>query len=227
MYLTMSRIITAIENQKKDPQRVNIYLDEEFAFGLAGFLATWLQVGQSLSEEKIKTLISEDLLESAVQKALHFLSFRPRSTSEIRKNLANRGIPENVIEETIYRLQKNSILDDQRFAQDWIENRTAFRPRSRSALRMELRLKGIPDDVIQTALKDIDDEALTFQAAQKYLRRLEGLNKLEFRKKLSSHLARRGFSFASINPVVTHVWNEIQPTSDHGASTNNEDNSWK
>ena len=225
--INMTRIITAIENQKKDPQRVNIYLDEEFAFGMAGFLAAWLQVGQELNEEKIESLISEDLLESTVQKALHFMNFRPRSTSEIRKNLANKDIPESVIEETIDRLQKNSILDDQRFAQNWIENRTAFRPRSRSALRMELRLKGVPDDVIQTALEDIDDEALAFQAAQKYLRRLEGLNKLEFRKKLISHLARRGFSFASINPVVTRVWNEIQPTSNHGASINNEDNSWK
>jgi regulatory protein len=226
MFLIMTRIITAIEKQKKDPQRVNIYLDEEFAFGLAGYLAAWLQVGQILSEEKINKLISEDLLESAVQKALHFLSFRPRSTSEVRKNLANRDIPENVIEETIDQLQKKAVLDDLKFAEDWIENRTDFRPRSRSALRMELRLKGIPDDVIQTALEDVDDEALTFQAAQKYLRRLTGLNKLEFRKKLSAHLARRGFSFTSINPVVTHVWNEIQSTSDHGALTNNEENSW-
>jgi regulatory protein len=223
----MTRIITAIENQKKDPQRVNIYLDEEFAFGLAGYLAAWLQVGQALNEEKIKALISDDQLESAVQKALHFLSFRPRSTSEVRKNLANRDIPESVIEETIDRLHKNFVLDDQKFAQDWIENRSDFRPRSRSALRMELRLKGVPEDVIQTALEEIDDEALTMQAAQKYLRRLEGLNKLEFRKKLSAHLARRGFNFASINPVVTLVWNEIQSTTDHGTSNNNEENSWK
>ena len=224
--LTMTRIITAIENQKNDPQRVNIFLDEEFAFGLAGYLAAWLQVGQTLSEEKINELISKDLLESALQKALHFLSFRPRSTSEVRKNLANRDIPENVIEETIDRLQKNSILDDMKFAQDWVENRSDFRPRSRTALRMELRLKGIPDDVIQTALAAVDDDALTLKAAQKYLRRLSGLTKLEFRKKLSAHLARRGFSFASINPVVTNIWNEIQSTSDHGALANNEENSW-
>lgn len=227
MFLTMTRIITAIENQKKDPQRVNIYLDDEFAFGLAGFLAAWLTVGQALNEEKINKLISDDLLEHAVQKALHYLSFRPRSISETRKNLKNRDIPENVIDETIDRLQKNSLLDDQKFALDWIENRTAFRPRSRSALRMELRLKGIQDDVIENVLESIDDEALTLQATRKYIRHLEGLNKLEFRKKLSSHLTRRGFNFASINPVVTLVWNEIQTTSNHGALTNNEDNPWK
>lgn len=223
----MTRIITAIENQKKDPRRVNIYLDSEFAFGVSGYLAAWLQVGQSLSEEKINELVSEDILESTVQKALHFLSYRPRSINEIRKNLANRDIPEGVIEETINRLQKNSILDDHKFALEWIENRNAFRPRSRSALRLELRQKGISDEVIQTVLNDINDESLALQAARKYMRRLEGLNQIEFRKKLSAHLVRRGFYFSSINPVVTVVWNEIQPKSDRGTSTNNEDNSWK
>lgn len=223
-FLTMTRIITAIEIQKKDPNRVNIYLDDEFAFGLAGYLAVWLKVGDPVSEEKITNLISDDHLETSVQKALHFLSFRPRSTCEVRKNLENREIPESVIEETIERLKRNSVLDDQKFAQDWIENRSDFRPRSRSALRMELRQKGIPEEVIQTALEEVDEEALTIQAARKYLRRLSGLNKLEFRKKLSAHLARRGFSFASINPVVTLAWNEIQSTSDHGASINNEEN---
>jgi len=217
MFYNMTRMITAIENQNRDPQRVNIYLDGEFAFGLAGILAIWLQVGQALSEEKIKEFITKDLLESTFQKALHFLSFRPRSTSEVRKNLEKRDIPDSVIEETIERLKNSSLLDDQKFAQVWIENRTSFHPRSRSALQMELRMKGIPDDVIQTALKEIDDDDLTMQAARKYMHRLEGLNKLEFRKKLSSHLVRRGFGFASINPVVKIVWNEIQPTSDHGA----------
>jgi regulatory protein len=210
----MTRIITAIEPQKKDPQRVNIYLDEEFAFGLVGFLAAWLKIGQTINEEQMNALISDDLLESATQKALHFLSFRPRSVSEVRKNLAGREIPESVIEETIVKLQNNFYLDDQKFAQEWIENRSEFRPRSRSALRMELRLKGVPEDVIQTALEGIDDDLLTMQAAQKYLRRLDGLEKFEFRKKLSAHLARRGFSFASINPTVTTIWNEIQENSD-------------
>ncbi|HCC78147.1 MAG: hypothetical protein A2X25_04920 [Chloroflexi bacterium GWB2_49_20] len=222
----MTRIITAIEPQKKDPKRVNIYLDDEFAFGLAGYLAVWLKVGQVLTQEKINALTSDDLLESTVHKALHFLSFRPRSVSEVRKNLAGRDIPENAIEVTITRLQENSFLDDLKFAQDWVANRKDFRPCSRSALQMELRLKGIPDDVIQTALDDVDDDVLTLQAARKYAHRLTGLNKLEFRKKLSAHLARRGFSFASINPIVMLAWNEIQSAFDHGASNNNEDNSW-
>jgi regulatory protein len=224
MFLIMTRMITAIEPQKRDPKRVNIYLDGEFAFGLAGILAAWLKVGQALSEEKITALSSDDLLENTYQKALHYISYRPRSIHEVRKNLTGREIPESAIEETLKRLQENSLLNDQKFAKDWVENRNDFRPRSRSALRMELKQKGIPEEIIEITLEEnIDEEALALQAAHKYKRRLENLDKLEFRKKLSAHLSRRGFSYTSINPVVSQVWNEIQPDQGNGVSLDSED----
>ena len=50
------RKITAIEVQKRTPNRVNIYLDGEFAFGLSRIVAVWLRTGQELSEEKIEQL---------------------------------------------------------------------------------------------------------------------------------------------------------------------------
>src|SRR3990172_4788022 len=78
--------ITAIEPQQKDPQRVNVYLDGEFAFGLARITAGWLTVGQELGEEKVASLLAEDANKTAYQKALHFLSYRPRSSSEVRQN---------------------------------------------------------------------------------------------------------------------------------------------
>jgi len=218
-------MITAIEPQKKDPKRVNIYLDGEFAFGISGILAAWLKVGQSLSEEKINTLISDDGLENTYQKALHFMSVRPRSIAEVRKNLQGRDIPLILIEETVKRLQNNSLLNDLKFAQDWVGNRNDFRPRSQSVLRLELRMKGIAEEDIQKALENnLDDETLALLAAQKYKHRLKDLNKLEFRKKISGYLSRKGFSFTSINPVFTAIWNEIHPGSENGVSINNEEN---
>jgi len=218
-------MITSIEPQKNDPKRVNIYLDGEFAFGMSGILAAWLKVGQSLTEEKINTLIIDDGLESTYQKALHFMSFRPRSIAEVRKNLQGREIPLSLIEETIKLLQSNSLLNDLKFAQDWVANRSDFHPRSQSALRLELRMKGIAEEDIQKALEiGLDDETLALLAAQKYKHRLKGLNKIEFRKKISSYLSRKGFSFTSINPVFTTIWNEIHPGSENGVSINNEEN---
>ena len=48
--------ITAIKLQRRNHQRVNIYLNGQFAFGLARIVAAWLQVGQNISHEKIEQL---------------------------------------------------------------------------------------------------------------------------------------------------------------------------
>lgn len=225
------RTVTAIEPQKKNPRRVNVYLDGEFAFGLTRVVAAWLTIGQTLAEEKLASLQAEEARENVYQKALHFLSYRPRSTAEVRQNLNKHNVPETLIEATLERLQHNGLVNDEAFAHAWVENRTEFRPRSRSALRMELRRKGLNDEVIQSILEEsVDDEALAQQAARKYVRRLEGLERSEFRHKLSGFLARRGFSYSTIAPLVSqvwhecHLWQEMHQTADGREKTDNEEN---
>jgi len=133
-FLTTMRKITAIQAQKKAPNRVNIYLDGEYAFGLARITAAWLRVGQELDEKKIEQLQAEDAKERALQQALLFLSYRARSESEIRKNLQKHEIPEAVIDETLERLKQDGLANDRQFAKAWVENRSAFRPRSKRVL---------------------------------------------------------------------------------------------
>jgi len=200
--------ITAIESQKRDPNRVNIHLDSEYAFSLSRIVAAWLKVGLELSEEKVSLLKAEDARERALQQAMLFLSYRARSESEIRQNLRKHEIPEEIIEQTLERLRENRLADDNQFARTWVENRNTFRPRSRRALTMELRQKGIPDDAAQSATADVDEEALAYSAGLKKARRLEVLEWNEFRKKLSEFLARRGFPYSVIAPVVSRIWNE-------------------
>ncbi len=89
-----------------------------------------------------------------------------------------------------------------------MENRSTFRPRSRRALAVELRQKGIPDDAVQAALTDVDEEALAYEAGLKRARRLEALEWNEFRTKLSEFLARRGFPYSVVAPVVSRLWTE-------------------
>lgn len=200
--------ITAIQVQKNNPNRVNVYLDGEFAFGLARIVAAWLQVGQVLGEEKIAELQAEDSRERAMQQALLFLSYRARSENEIRKNLSKHEIPDAVIEETLERLRREGFADDKKFASAWVENRSTFRPRGRRALALELRQKGIDDPTIESALEGIDDEALAYEAGQKKARKLRVQEWAEFRKKMSEFLARRGFSYSDIAPIVKRLWNE-------------------
>lgn len=209
------RKITAIEVQKRTPNRVNIHLDGEFAFGLARIVAAWLRVGQEISEEKIEQLVAEDARERAYQQAMLFLSYRARSEAEIRKNLRKHEIPEAVIEQTVERLRQDGLANDNQFAQAWVENRNTFRPRSRRMMAMELKQKGLADEAIQSAVESVDDDASAYEAAQKRAVRFKGLEWIDFRRKLSEFLARRGYSYSVIAPVVTRIWNETHADTHH------------
>ena len=199
---------------------MNIHLDGVYAFGLSRLVAAWLKVGQELSEGKRTELLAEDAREHAYQQALIFLSYRARSESEIRQNLHKHEIPEDVIEQTLERLRSNQLADDPQFARTWVENRSTFRPRSRRALQMELRQKGLSDEIAQTALTGLDEDALAYEAGLKKARRFEALEWNEFRKKLSEFLARRGFPYSVIAPVVSRLWNEAH--SEHHILDNEE-----
>ena len=207
--------ITALVVQKRNPNRVNLYLDGEYAFGVARIVAAWLRVGAELDEKKIEQLQLEDARERALQQALLFLSYRARSESEIRQNLSKHEIPETVIDETLERLRQDGLANDNEFAQAWVENRSTFRPRSRQMLAMELRQKGLDDESMHAALKNVDDDPLAYEAALKRAVRFKNLEWSEFRKKLSEFLARRGFPYAVIAPVVSRIWNEMHVQEQH------------
>ncbi len=187
---------------------MNIYLDGEFAFGLSRFVAAWLSVGQELTEEKISRLQAEDTQEVAYQQALKFLNFRQRSQVEVERNLKEHQFSEEVIAGVIDRLSNSGFLNDERFAQAWVENRNEFRPRGSNLLRMELRQRGLQDEAIESALQGIDEEELAYRAGVKQSRKLDGLDRNQFRKKMYAFLARRGFNYEIISPVVERVWNE-------------------
>jgi regulatory protein len=209
----MDRKITALKAQKKNPNRVNVFLDGEFAFGVSRIVAAWLKTGQILTEEKVLSLQQDDAREVAFQNALIVISYRPRSVHEVQKKLREKGFDDTVIDLVVERLKASGLVEDKEFAQAWIENRTVFRPRSQRLMALELRQKGVPDEVVQKALVDsVDDETLAHQAAIQYARKLKNLEWLEFRKKLSAFLARRGFSFEIIGPLVRRVWQESQNT---------------
>ena len=221
------RKITAIQVQKKNPNRVSVSLEDEFAFGLSRIVAAWLSVGQVLSDEKIAALQTQDAREVAYQKAMLFLGYRARSVNEVRENLRKHEIPEAVIDEVLGRLQEANLLNDREFAQAWVENRSTFRPRSRRALALELRRKGLDDDVVRDTLDaQVDENALALQAARKYLRKLEKLEWQEFRQKLGSFLGRRGFSYDVVAPVVRQIWDEMHDPDGSRLIDDNEDVTW-
>ncbi len=205
----MAKLITALQAQTKNHNRISVFLDGQFAFGLTRIVAAWLQVGQSLTDEKIATLIADDEREIAYQRALKFLEVRQRSSSELRQRLIKYKTPPYLIDETLLRLQNNRLINDENFAQTWVENRAEFKPRSRRALTIELRQKGISGEIIDQTLENVDENELVYQAALKQGRKFSNLDWLEFRKKLLGFLARRGFNYELSSTAASRVWKEL------------------
>jgi len=208
----MDHKITALKLQKRNLQRVNVYLDGEFAFGLSRIVAAWLAVDQQISDEKIALLQAQDVFEIAYEQALNFLNYRQRSQAEVRKNLQAHQVPDQVIASVLERLEVNGLVNDQSFAQIWVENRIEFRPRSKKALVRELRQRGLDDEIIDQAVEQVDEDQQAYQAAVKYLRKLNTDEWQEFRQRLTNYLLRRGFNFDVIKPAVHKVWEEKQTT---------------
>ncbi len=203
--------ITGIEQQKKNPDRVNIFLDEQFAFGLHKIIALSLKLGDMLDDAAIQDLKEKDTREDAYQKALHFLNFRSRTEHEMRSRLIEYGFSEPVIDSVITALVEKEYLDDQKFAEAWVENRSALHPRGKRLLRIELMKKHVDENQIQSALASLpDEEKLIRDAAQKYCSRLKGLDKISFKKRLYGFLARRGFLYEDIKPIVDEIWEETE-----------------
>lgn len=201
--------ITGIEQQKNNPSRVNIFLDDQFALGLYKTVAFRLKIGDVLDETAVQALEAEDTKEEAYQKALRFLSFRPRTEYEMRSRLATYGFSEQVVESVIESLLEKEYLNDQKFAEDWIENRTALHPRGKRLLQIELRKKHVDEEKIQSALETFsDEENLIRDTAQRYCSRLKGLDKVTYKKRLYGFLTRRGFLFEDIKPIVDEMWEE-------------------
>ena len=202
-------VITALTTQKRNANRLNVYLDGTYAFSLATAVATTLKVGQTLSPELVTSLQQQDEASKAKEKAVQLISRRPRSIVEIQRHLRNKGYQDQAIEEAVMRLQEVGLLDDEAFARYWVDQRDTFKPRSHLALRQELQQKGVARHIIETAISEVDQTAAAQRVAAKQANRYAHLNKNEFRKKMGSFLHRRGFHYEIIRQVTNELWTTI------------------
>lgn len=195
--------VTKIKAQKNQ-RRVNIYLDGKFAFGLDAdnLLKAELEVGQELTEKQIRDLIFKNEFQKLYDRALKFISFRPRSEKEIRDYLKKKKAASRLADEVVKKLQSLGQLDDQAFAAWWFEQRAAFRPRGKFALKAELRQKGISQAIIEKVLEQLDELSLAQKAVVKKMKAYKKLGPREFRQKMTAFLARSGFSWETIREVL-------------------------
>ncbi|MCK9245710.1 MAG: RecX family transcriptional regulator [Anaerolineaceae bacterium] len=206
----MENVITDIQAQKRNRNRLNIFLDGQYAFSLDRMAAAWLTVGRQLNVEEVSRLQEKDEFQTALNRALHYLSYRARSNQEMQTYLRQKGFDTGLIDRVIARLIEERLIDDLDFAQAWLDNRERFRPRSQSLMRLELRQKGVAEPEIEQAMQTaaLDDFALAMKAGKKLSRRYQLLDKPEYDRKLAAALQRRGFSYAVVRECLPLLWKE-------------------
>jgi regulatory protein len=204
----MGGTVTSLRASTGRRKRVHVHLDGSYAFSLAGVLAARLRIGQELTGDDVEKLEREDAVEGAYQKALALIRRRPRSERELRMRFEQIHLPGAIQDAVVDRLQQAGLVDDRGFAEAWVENRSAFRPRAARMLRFELRQKGVPGSAIEAALEGYDEEGAATEAARKASRRFSHLSEADYRRRMSQYLARRGFDHATISPVVERMWRE-------------------
>lgn len=203
-------VITALEVSQRNANRVKLYLDDKFAMDLPLLEAARLQRGQCLTQAEVDALADDKLIQTAYDRAVHFLSYRPRSSEEVRRYLTKKTMAESTVAVVFDRLQAREYLDDLAFARFWIENRNRFKPMAPRALRYELRQKGIGDEIINSLLSEVDAGDAAYRAAKGRVHRYKGDSRQVFRRKLSGLLRRRGFDMETVNEVLLRLQLELE-----------------
>jgi regulatory protein len=138
------------------------------------------------------------------------LEQRMQTGRELRIRLVRKGFEPETIDAALAKLTEYGYLNDERFAELWIENRLAHRPRGKRMLEQELRQKGIDRQIVDETVAGlaIDDNAAAIELAQKRLKSVQGLPIEEQKKKLTGILARKGFDFGVIRTTLQTVLGE-------------------
>lgn len=205
----MAGVITALKAQRRK-ERVNVYLDGQFAFGLALVHAVWLKVGQALSDDEIAELRAADTVEQARLRAVDLIAYRPRSVREVQRRLKRAGADDAAIAAVVERLKAAGLLDDDAFSRAWVDSRMRTSPRSKRMIAWELRRKGVNRADIEAALEEVDEEDAAYRAAMQRLPRLRGLAPMERKRKLYDYLARKGFDYETIERAVQQVESSVE-----------------
>jgi regulatory protein len=200
--------ITAIKPQKKKKDRYNIYVDGEFAIGLAAetLVKSGIKIGQEISNEQIQQLIFKNEVANLLAKAYRFLSYRPRSEREIRDYLQRKSKNSSAIPTVLAELRQQGYIDDVEFTKWWVEQRREQNPRGLRLIRSELLQKGVPQKIIDEVLDEFADPEKEIEqamiAARKKLGTYQSLQPQEFKRKMANYLARRGFGWDAISEVL-------------------------
>lgn len=204
-------VITKIESQKKNTDRVNIYINDEFFMSVfTELIYTFnLKKGQEIDKDNLKSILDDDMYIKAKNKALNILSKADQSEKKIKEKLS-ADFEENTIEKVLDFLRNNKFIDDKLLAQKIVNTNINLNKCGKNKIKQNLYNKGINSDEISNAISNIDSDVEFENAmylAKKRYERLKNEDKKKIYQKLSQHLAYKGFGYDTIKSVLNKLLN--------------------
>ena len=200
--------ITAINPQRRNPNRYSIFIDGEFVLGIDKETVEDmdLRVGKLVDEKDLKKITSQEELDKAQAYALMLLGYRERSLREIKIRMRQKGYEEKRVEKVVKYLKDRNLINDKRFTQLWAESRIK-KGYGRWRIQSELEQKGVNREMADEILKDlysgIDEVQIALDLVEK--KRWVSKEPPRLTERVSNLLRRRGFSFEVISNVVEKI----------------------
>jgi len=197
--------ITSIKKQKSF-NRVNVYLDGKFGFGidLDSFVKLNLRVEQELTEAEVGQVVKKAEFQKTYEKILKYSTLRPRSKKELTDWLKRKKIHRSIYTKLFNRLKRLELIDDYKFAQWWVSQRIQFRGKSTLEITQELHQKGIDRNIIKKILgkSNINEDKIIVKLINKNKWRWSKYDKDLRKKKMRDYLMRRGFRWDAVKKFI-------------------------
>lgn len=206
----MSRVITKITRQKRNQQRYNIYLNEEYAFSIdeAILIQYSLTKGKTIDDLTIDEIAFDDEIQRAFNRALSFLSYQMRSEYEVHQKLKKLEFGEAVIQEALQKLKKLGFLNDKSYSKALLETKKKTAKKGPRAIQKDLEKKGIDQKLQQQVLHSFSEKEqleIALQLAEKAVRNEHRKTPSQMKQKIQEMLIRKGYSFTIIEQVLNEI----------------------
>lgn len=204
--------ITRLQVQKKNAERISVYLDDAFAFGIAldVLIEAELKKGDVLSVAVQEQLLAADELIRARVVAVNYIAYQARTEEEVRRRLRKAEFSEPAVEGALERMKALGYLDDDAFAQAYAKGRFAGRGYGPQRIRADLLKKGVRGEALDRAVAAVASDDDLFEQAlrhgrKRWLRLQSESDPRKREKKLADFLLRRGFSYDTVRAVTDRL----------------------
>ncbi|MCK4891728.1 MAG: regulatory protein RecX [Candidatus Pacebacteria bacterium] len=145
----------------------------------------------------------------ALQFAMKLIGIRKRSVFEVTERLKKKGFKENIIKEILKELKNYKYLNDEQFAESYINDRMNFRPCGRFLIMKELRERGIVKNIINKKIEELLSVEIEIESAKRLARKkIRAVScktdKNKINQKTKSYLQSRGYAFDIISQVINN-----------------------